>query len=217
MSPPAPREQHIAMCKVSGQGCSRHRAAALRPSLHGSLGVSTGDAGSRPCGWGSTHSRDCRRSDGKAPRVQTERQIYSRRLRTAERPCFRSNNTRRAAGRPWGSTCPGSGPVNRDTTCSNSRPKVALGPRLRAAWAVKWSRPLPPGRTDLVIASRQIDNCEQVAVKSGRSGPGVGRVYRRMRQVPECDALLEAAYGEFGRIEILITNDGHVAAYPGSH
>ena len=61
---------------------------------------------------------------------------------------------------------------------------------------------------DVIIASRKLDKCEEVA----RECRGLGRralaVAAHVGKWPECDALIAAAYAEFGRIDILINNAG---------
>jgi NAD(P)-dependent dehydrogenase (short-subunit alcohol dehydrogenase family) len=68
---------------------------------------------------------------------------------------------------------------------------------------------------DVVIASRKLDACIELADE-------VGRRYD-VRALPvacnvsaweRCDALTEAAYGEFGRVDVLVNNAGMSPLYP---
>jgi len=61
---------------------------------------------------------------------------------------------------------------------------------------------------DLIIASRKLDNCEKVAGEVRALGRRALAVSAHVGRWPECDALIEAAYAEFGRVDILINNAG---------
>ncbi len=68
---------------------------------------------------------------------------------------------------------------------------------------------------DVVIASRKIENCEALAAeveeKTGRRAVPVGCHVGEWRQ---CDALVDAAYETFGRVDVLVNNAGMSPLYP---
>lgn len=61
---------------------------------------------------------------------------------------------------------------------------------------------------DLIIASRKLDNCNRVADEVRALGRRALAVSAHVGKWPECDALIEAAYAEFGVIDILVNNAG---------
>jgi NAD(P)-dependent dehydrogenase (short-subunit alcohol dehydrogenase family) len=67
---------------------------------------------------------------------------------------------------------------------------------------------------DLVIASRKIEACERVADECRAMGRRALAISMHAGKWPDCDALLEAAYAAFGRIDILIINAGMSPATP---
>lgn len=67
---------------------------------------------------------------------------------------------------------------------------------------------------DIIIASRKIDNCEAVAKEVRVLGRRALAVATHVGKWPECDALIEAAYAEFGRVDILVNNAGMSPPYP---
>ena len=68
---------------------------------------------------------------------------------------------------------------------------------------------------DVVIASRKLDACVALA-DSVRAEHGVRAlpVAANVSSWPDCDALIDAAYGEFGRVDVLINNAGLSPLYP---
>lgn len=68
---------------------------------------------------------------------------------------------------------------------------------------------------DLVIAGRKLDSCTEAAAKV-RAEYGVRAlpVAANVGDWADCDALIEAAYGEFGRVDILVNNAGIAPLYP---
>jgi NAD(P)-dependent dehydrogenase (short-subunit alcohol dehydrogenase family) len=68
---------------------------------------------------------------------------------------------------------------------------------------------------DVVIASRKIENCETLAEKvedtTGQRALAVGCHVGEWRQ---CDALIDAAYEAFGRVDVLVNNAGMSPLYP---
>jgi NAD(P)-dependent dehydrogenase (short-subunit alcohol dehydrogenase family) len=61
---------------------------------------------------------------------------------------------------------------------------------------------------DLVVASRKLDNCEAVAEEVRSLGRRALAVGAHVGRWGECDALVERAYAEFGRLDILVNNAG---------
>ena len=67
---------------------------------------------------------------------------------------------------------------------------------------------------DLVIASRKLVACEEVAQECRAPGGKAMAFSMHAGRWPDCDALLDAVYTEFGRIDILINNAGMSPASP---
>lgn len=67
----------------------------------------------------------------------------------------------------------------------------------------------------VVIASRKLDACVELA-ESVRAAHGVRAlpVAANVSSWLDCDALIDAAYGEFGRVDVLINNAGLSPLYP---
>lgn len=61
---------------------------------------------------------------------------------------------------------------------------------------------------DVVIASRKLANCEAVADECRALGRRALAVSAHVGKWAECDALIEAAYDAFGKVDILINNAG---------
>jgi NAD(P)-dependent dehydrogenase (short-subunit alcohol dehydrogenase family) len=61
---------------------------------------------------------------------------------------------------------------------------------------------------DVIIASRKLDACEAVATECRAMGRRALAVAAHVGKWAECDALITAAYAEFGRVDILINNAG---------
>ena len=67
---------------------------------------------------------------------------------------------------------------------------------------------------DVIIASRKLENCEAVADEVRALGRRALAVSVHAARWDSIDALIEAAYAEFGRIDILINNAGMSPAMP---
>lgn len=67
---------------------------------------------------------------------------------------------------------------------------------------------------DVIIASRKLENCEAVAGECRALGRKALAVAAHAGRWAECDALIEAVYAEFGRIDILINNAGMAPPMP---
>ncbi len=67
---------------------------------------------------------------------------------------------------------------------------------------------------DVVIASRRIESCQELAdevtATTGRRALPVGT---HVGKWDDCDALYEAAYSEFGRVDVLVNNAGMSPLY----
>jgi NAD(P)-dependent dehydrogenase (short-subunit alcohol dehydrogenase family) len=61
---------------------------------------------------------------------------------------------------------------------------------------------------DVIIASRKLENCEKVAKECRALGRKALPFAMHAGRWADCDALIAAAYGEFGRVDILINNAG---------
>jgi NAD(P)-dependent dehydrogenase (short-subunit alcohol dehydrogenase family) len=61
---------------------------------------------------------------------------------------------------------------------------------------------------DVIVASRKLDACEQAAKEVRELGRRALAVSAHCGRWDEIDALIEAAYGEFGRVDILVNNAG---------
>jgi NAD(P)-dependent dehydrogenase (short-subunit alcohol dehydrogenase family) len=61
---------------------------------------------------------------------------------------------------------------------------------------------------DVIIASRKLENCEAVAAEMRALGRRALAVSAHVGRWAECDALVEAAYAEFGRVDVLVNNAG---------
>lgn len=69
---------------------------------------------------------------------------------------------------------------------------------------------------DVIIASRKLENCEQVAEEVRALGRSALAVAVHAGKWDELDRLVETAYAEFGRIDILVNNAG-MGPYMPSH
>jgi NAD(P)-dependent dehydrogenase (short-subunit alcohol dehydrogenase family) len=67
---------------------------------------------------------------------------------------------------------------------------------------------------DVIIASRKLENCEAVAAEMRALGRRALAVSAHVGRWAECDALVEAAYAEFGRVDVLVNNAGIGTAMP---
>jgi NAD(P)-dependent dehydrogenase (short-subunit alcohol dehydrogenase family) len=67
---------------------------------------------------------------------------------------------------------------------------------------------------DVIIASRKIENCEAVAEECRALGRKALAVGAHVGKWAECDALIEAVYSAFGRVDVLVNNAGMSPACP---
>jgi len=68
---------------------------------------------------------------------------------------------------------------------------------------------------DVVIASRKLDSCRQLATEIEQEhGRTALAVACNVSDWEQCDALVEAAYERFGRVDVLVNNAGMSLLYP---
>lgn len=67
---------------------------------------------------------------------------------------------------------------------------------------------------DTIIVSRKIEACEAVATEVKALGRRASAIAAHVGKWDECDRVIDAAYKEFGRIDILINNAGMSPACP---
>ena len=68
---------------------------------------------------------------------------------------------------------------------------------------------------DVIIASRKLENCEKLANEvQERFGRKAFPVAANVGLWDQCDALTEAAYAEFGTVDVLVNNAGMSPLYP---
>ena len=68
---------------------------------------------------------------------------------------------------------------------------------------------------DVVIASRKLDGCETLArAVRDRFGRRALPVACNVSEWSQCDRLVETAYGQFGRVDVLVNNAGLSPLYP---
>ncbi|HEY1827671.1 MAG TPA: glucose 1-dehydrogenase [Acidimicrobiales bacterium] len=67
---------------------------------------------------------------------------------------------------------------------------------------------------DLIIASRKLDNCQEVAVEVEEMGRRALPVAFHVGHWDEIDGLVEQSYAAFGRVDVLVNNAGMSPLYP---
>jgi NAD(P)-dependent dehydrogenase (short-subunit alcohol dehydrogenase family) len=68
---------------------------------------------------------------------------------------------------------------------------------------------------DVVIASRKLDSCEKLATEiREKHGRRALPVAANVSNWNDCDALIDTAYAEFGRVDVLVNNAGLSPLYP---
>lgn len=68
---------------------------------------------------------------------------------------------------------------------------------------------------DVVVASRKLDGCERTAAEvTERTGRRALAVACHVGRWADCDALVERAYREFGKVDVLVNNAGMSPLYP---
>jgi NAD(P)-dependent dehydrogenase (short-subunit alcohol dehydrogenase family) len=67
---------------------------------------------------------------------------------------------------------------------------------------------------DVIIASRKLENCESVADECRVLGRRAMAFAMHAGRWADCDALVEAAYKAFGRVDVLVNNAGMSPACP---
>jgi len=92
--------------------------------------------------------------------------------------------------------------------------KVALVTGGSRGLGLEMVRAFAHAGADVVIASRKLDACEAVAAEVRALGRRALAHAAHAGRWDEIDALIEAAYREFGRIDILVNNAGMSPAMP---
>ncbi|MCK9931433.1 SDR family oxidoreductase [Frankia sp. Mgl5] len=69
---------------------------------------------------------------------------------------------------------------------------------------------------DVVIASRKLDSCEQLATQVEALGRKALPVAAHVGRWEECDSLVDRAYSHFGRVDVLVNNAGMSPLAPSS-
>jgi NAD(P)-dependent dehydrogenase (short-subunit alcohol dehydrogenase family) len=67
---------------------------------------------------------------------------------------------------------------------------------------------------DVVIASRKLESCKAVAAEVESLGRRALAVACHVGEWAQCDALADAAYERFGRVDVLVNNAGMSPLYP---
>jgi NAD(P)-dependent dehydrogenase (short-subunit alcohol dehydrogenase family) len=67
---------------------------------------------------------------------------------------------------------------------------------------------------DVIIASRKLENCEKVAEEVRALGRRALAVGMHAGRWADCDVLVERAFAEFGRVDVLVNNAGMSPACP---
>jgi NAD(P)-dependent dehydrogenase (short-subunit alcohol dehydrogenase family) len=68
---------------------------------------------------------------------------------------------------------------------------------------------------DVIIASRKLDDCEQLAAEIRlRTGRKAFPIACNVSDWAQCDTLVDTAYAEFGGVDILVNNAGMSPLYP---
>lgn len=66
---------------------------------------------------------------------------------------------------------------------------------------------------DVIVASRKLDACETVATEVRALGRRALPVAANVGRWADCDALIDAAYEEFGKVDVLVNNAGMSLLY----
>ena len=66
---------------------------------------------------------------------------------------------------------------------------------------------------DVIVASRKLDACEAVAAEIRALGRRALPVAANVGRWDDCNALIEAAYAQFGRVDVLVNNAGMSLLY----
>ena len=86
--------------------------------------------------------------------------------------------------------------------------KVALVTGGSRGLGYQMVRGLAERGADVIIASRKLEKCEAVAEEVRALGRRALPVAAHVGRWDQCDALIDTAYAEFGRVDILINNAG---------
>jgi NAD(P)-dependent dehydrogenase (short-subunit alcohol dehydrogenase family) len=101
-----------------------------------------------------------------------------------------------------------------DTDLFDLTGKVALVTGGSRGLGLRMVRAFARHGADVIIASRKLDACEAVAEEVRALGRRAMAYAVHAARWDQIDALIEAAYAEFGRIDILVNNAGMSPAVP---
>jgi hypothetical protein len=105
-----------------------------------------------------------------------------------------------------------------DARSTRVRPGVLEGrwpwsPAAAAVWAGPWRWGSPMPGADVIVASRKLENCEEVAREIEARGRRALPVACHVGHWEELDGLVTASYDAFGRVDVLVNNAGMSLLY----
>ena len=92
--------------------------------------------------------------------------------------------------------------------CFDLTDKVALVTGGSRGLGLQMVRTFAEHGADVIIASRKLENCEAVATEVRAIGRRALAVQVHAAKWDSIDALIEVAYAEFGRVDVLVNNAG---------
>jgi len=92
--------------------------------------------------------------------------------------------------------------------------RVAIVTGASSGLGVAFARGLAEAGADVVLASRRMDRLQETAGLVERAGRRALAVPTDVAQPAQCQAAVDAAMQEFGRVDILVNNAGIGTAYP---
>jgi NAD(P)-dependent dehydrogenase (short-subunit alcohol dehydrogenase family) len=92
--------------------------------------------------------------------------------------------------------------------------KVAIITGASSGIGVAFAEGLADAGADIVIAARRADRLTQTAALVEAAGRRCVRVTADVTSVEDCQAIVQTAVGELGRVDVLVNNAGIGTAYP---